>query len=189
MNAGKGSGPIKPASNPGEIPLEGAKSSPQGKRWLGGFFMPKCLLSPMREKWRFFMGINEHSIAFVPKELEVEERPDLRAFSINIVFASLKLLTVAVYYPDLSTFEESDSHLKLRYYNSVNHNWWIEIEYSKNRGWYEGARFHDNEWKGGATGVRREIFFSYFTMQGVLENEPTDPVFTKQLAEALKKYS
>lgn len=135
-----------------------------------------------------FMGNNETELAFVPKRLEIVERPELNVFPFNVVFASLKSLSVAMYLPEFSTFEETDSSRKLRYYNTASRSWWLEIEYSKERENYMGFRFCEGESRGGAFGAHWGWFFSHLTMEGVLENEPVDPEQTALFANALKEY-
>ena len=134
------------------------------------------------------MGIGETNLAFIPRELEIPERPDLKIFALNIVFASLRLLRVAEYVPDISTLKETPSFLKLRYFNTASRDWWIEVQYSKDNGWFQGDRYHKCEWLGGASGINRDMFFAHLTMADLETNEPIDATFTEQFAESLREF-
>lgn len=118
---------------------------------------------------------------FVPKRLEIEGRPELNNFSLNIMFMSVckaddnhqTILTV-IYLPDFATYRENDKEQRMKYFNSLDKSrkFWLEIIYSKEKRSYTGNKFCGKKFIGGADGKEWDIFFVHLTLLGVSQNTP-----------------
>ncbi len=118
---------------------------------------------------------------FVPKRLEVEGRPELSNFPLNVMFMSIcrtddnyqTVLTV-IYLPDFATYQENDKEQKMKYFNSLDKSrkFWLEIIYSKEKGSYTGNKFCGKKFVGGAYGKKWKIFFIHLTLLGVSQDTP-----------------
>ena len=122
-----------------------------------------------------------HRLMFVPKRLEIEGRPELNNFSLNIMFMSIckaddnhqTELTV-IYLPDFATYQENDKEQKMKYFNSLDKSrkFWLEIIYSKEKGSYTGNKFYEKKILGSAYGKKWDMFFVHLTLLGVSQNAP-----------------
>lgn len=122
-----------------------------------------------------------HRFMFVPKRLEIEGRPELNNFSLNIMFMSVckaddnhqTILTV-IYLPDFATYRENDKEQRMKYFNSLDKSrkFWLEIIYSKEKRSYTGNKFCGKKFIGGADGKEWDIFFVHLTLLGVSQNTP-----------------
>jgi len=124
------------------------------------------------------MEENNYQVAFVPKRLEVDGRPELNHFPLNVLFAGTRKedddkqrIHYSVYLPDFSTYTEDDKNQAMEYYNKIDRNWWLWISRNKESGSYVGYKYRgsrrDPESFGSATGMNYELFFRFFTALGV----------------------
>lgn len=116
---------------------------------------------------------------FVPRRLEIEGRPELNNFPFNVVFMSIckaddNCLTeqTAVYLPDFTTYGETDTVQRMKYFNSLDQTrkFWLEILYSKKENSYIGYKYCGEKSVGGASGKDWDSFFSYLTQLGVSQD-------------------
>jgi hypothetical protein len=133
----------------------------------------------------FFIGKNMNSkeinqppmVGFVPKRLEIEGRPDLNPFPLNMLFAAFKnergkkIAYSALYQPDLATFKKEKGILSMKYDNFYGESWVI-IEYVDSVRSYIGTKYVDGQAVRNAVGVDFIMFFAHFTAQGLADNEP-----------------
>src|SRR5262245_54204524 len=114
---------------------------------------------------------------FVPHELEVEGRPELRRFPANVLFAKVStrdgvpILGSALYEPDLSSFESSGTRSLLRYKNLHGGNCWLRIAYDSEQETWEGEKIIDGEMVGSASGPGWQGFFAHLTLLGLANGE------------------
>ena len=119
---------------------------------------------------------------FVPRRLEIEGKPELNNFPLNVVFMSrcqaddneLTELTV-IYLPDFTTYQENNKEQKMKYFNSLDKSrkFWLEIIYSKEKGLYTGNKFCGKKFVGGAVGKEWKAFFIHLTLLGVSQDTPS----------------
>lgn len=81
--------------------------------------------------------VRQTQFAFCPKPLEIKDRPELSAFSYNVMFHTIldsETMTTALYYPELESYKENEETMELRYRNEHNNKYWLEITYSTANG-------------------------------------------------------
>ena len=114
--------------------------------------------------------------AFIPGHLEIEGRPELNNFSLNIMFMSwtirdgVEISGTALYEPDLTTFADGLCQ-KLSYYNIHSRDCLIEIEYDTESFRYEGRKVINGQNVGLAIGSDWKNFFVHLTMLGLTNGE------------------
>jgi hypothetical protein len=124
----------------------------------------------------FYERFADREVMFVPKRLEIPDRPELNNFPLNIVFMTVTLLDdnterheTSIYEPDLSTFTHEGAEQKMKYYNNLDlgRHFWAEIIYDTNKQSYVGTKYHNDKYAGMAFGKTWDIFFFHFTLLGV----------------------
>ena len=120
------------------------------------------------------MGDGNYQVSFVPKRLEIDGRPELNHFSVNVLFAGAwregnQEIHYSVYLPDFLTYTEGDKNQGMEYYNAIDRNWWLWISRNKESGYYIGFKYRgrNTESIGGASGMNYEAFFRFFTGLGI----------------------
>jgi hypothetical protein len=116
---------------------------------------------------------------FIPHRLEIKEFPEYDNFPFNILFVSYANIDgvntsgSAVYYPDLSTFQEGEEKQSMTYYNQYDEkrNWTVVIEYDKQRKSWEGTKYCKGEFKGCGGGTEWNMAFAHLTALGVTNGE------------------
>lgn len=125
---------------------------------------------------RFYERRANHKLMFVPKRLNIPERPELNNFPYNIAFATNRLddrnqetQETAVYDPDSTTFTEDGTNQKMKYYNKLNpeKRFWVEIIYDTKRQSYFGTKYDGDKSIGSASGPKWDGFFIHLTLLGV----------------------
>jgi hypothetical protein len=123
-------------------------------------------------------GLSKNLLAgFVPRRIEIEGRPELQLFPLNILFAGLKnedgklIMGTSVYEPDLTSFREDREMLSMKYDNIYGESQVI-IEYNTVTKYWLGTKYIKGGSAGGAIGMDWHMFFSHFTMLGLANFEP-----------------
>ena len=112
---------------------------------------------------------------FIPNRLEVEERPELREFSQNILFANVfnsngvGMMASSIYVPDIDTYHQSDDGGSLTYRNIYNPENTVRITRYDDR--WEGEKFINDKLCLLATGGTWEQFFTQLTIMGLSKGE------------------
>ncbi|MBI2644870.1 hypothetical protein HYW94_01685 [Candidatus Uhrbacteria bacterium] len=124
----------------------------------------------------FYERFSDKKIMFVPKRLEIPNRPELNNFPFNIAFGAVTIndnnverYVTSVYEPDLSTFTWEGVKKKMKYYNNVDikRYFWAEIVYDIDRQSYIGTKYCGDTSAGMAFGGNWDMFFSHFTALGI----------------------
>lgn len=116
---------------------------------------------------------------FVPHRLEIEGRPELFNFPLNVLFVSFKLgkddkeiiMGSALYEPLLCTFIEVGEGQSMIYLNKYGGNYWLKIFYNKEGGTYTGKKYKNEEEVLVSDGANWDGFFFHFTMLGLSGGE------------------
>ena len=124
----------------------------------------------------FYERFADRKIMFVPKRLEIPDRPELNNFPFNIAFGTVTLADdnterqeTSVYEPDFTTFTQEGVEQKMKYYNNLNleRHFWAEIVYNTNDQSYVGTKYCGDKYAGMAFGKNWDMFFVHFTALGV----------------------
>ena len=116
-------------------------------------------------------------LMFIPHELEIEGRPELRKFPANVLFAKVttrdgvKVMGSALYEPDVSSFASDGTRRLLRYKNTHGGNCWLQIAYDTEKQAWEGDKIINGKIVGSASGNGWQGFFTHFTLLGLTNGE------------------
>ncbi len=127
---------------------------------------------------------------FVPKKLEILDRPELSVFSCNVLFMSMKLQDgkritgTALYRPEIETYREAGNEVKMRYRNIYGGDNWLEISYEPKRDFYVGRKYVGGQQAGMGCGREWKMFFFHFTALGVVHGEQC--LLEEELVEGLR---
>ena len=116
-------------------------------------------------------------LMFIPHELEIEGRPELRKFPANVLFAKVttkdgvKIMGSALYEPDVSSFASDGTRRLLRYKNTHGGNCWLQIAYDTEKQAWEGDKIINGKIVGSASGNGWQGFFTHFTLLGLTNGE------------------
>lgn len=125
---------------------------------------------------KFYEQLSNNTTMYIPKRLEIKERPELKNFSLNIMFSTTTLCDnntqqkeTSIYNPDLSTYKQEGSKQKMKYFNSLNfgREFWIEITYDTVKKSWSGTKYYKNKMLGMANGLTWDGFFIHLTALGV----------------------
>ena len=116
---------------------------------------------------------------FVPKRLEIEGRPELNVFPLNVLFGCQTTwnggpaLAAALYEPDLESYTASeDKTASMEYRNRYGGNGKLVITYDPGKTCsYSGQKFVNGRSCGMAFGSDWGNFFSHFTALGLAMGE------------------
>jgi len=114
---------------------------------------------------------------FVPYRLELKNFPKYDNFPYNLAFISYANIDgvdksgTAIYYPDFSTFKESDSEHSMNYYNQYNRDWRVEVVYDLAKKSWEGTKYFKDEWQGQGGGPEWNMGMAHMTMAGLVKGE------------------
>ena len=121
--------------------------------------------------------LNKNLLAgFVPRRIEIEGRPELSLFPLNVIFAGLKneggklIMGTSVYEPDLTSFRDENGMLSMKYDNIYGESL-VVIEYNKATKYWLGTKYVKGESAGGSIGMDWHMFFSHFTILGLANFE------------------
>jgi hypothetical protein len=115
--------------------------------------------------------------SFIPSELKIEGRPDLRVFPLNVLFAKYKtkdgktIMGSALYEPNIESLKQDKKEWQMRYYNIYNSKDWLLIKYHSEKHTYWGHKFVNNKSAGSAFGIEWKMFFVHFTNLGLVNGE------------------
>jgi len=115
--------------------------------------------------------------SFIPKRLIISQRPELKNFPLNVLFASFKmekgtnLMGSVLYEPDLSTFKKDGEIFSLTYRNSLGGNSQVIISYDTLRKRWSGEKFVNNKPFSVTDGKDWKGFFIHLTMLGLANGE------------------
>jgi len=116
------------------------------------------------------------TFAFIPKRLDIPDRPELSDFPRNILFANTVQLGqytdvhLALYEPDFSTFEAKDGQRQMTYRNSQGGDSQVRV-IKEAAGYYTGVRTINGVDKDISNGNDWKNFFLYLTLHGVYRDE------------------
>lgn len=129
-------------------------------------------------------AINNTTCAFIPKHLEIENRPELQVFPNRVVYMSHKrddnnkLITAFSFYePVLDTLDQSTDRWEMRYENGTRYendlkkDCWLSISYFPDKKIYSASKYIRGELKVVAGGCDWKSFFMHLTMTGIQEGE------------------
>lgn len=126
----------------------------------------------------FYERFAEQRSMFVPHRLEIPDRPELNNFPFNIMFCTITLADdnkqrdeTSMYEPDITTFIEEDEEQKMRYYNILSKEYWVEIVYNTSNQSYVGTKYHSDKSVGMAFGRNWNMFFVHLTALGVASGQ------------------
>jgi len=126
----------------------------------------------------FYEKLTEERHAFIPRRLNIDDRPELNNFPFNVLFGTSCIaddgvnLQTAEYLPDFSSYQENNDEQRMKYFNRLDadRRFWLEIIYSKKDKSYQGNRYYQNELISITDGKNWDGFFVHLTMSGIAEN-------------------
>lgn len=128
----------------------------------------------------FYERFADRKIMYVPKHLEILDRPELNNFPFNIAFGTATLddnnterHETSLYEPDFSTFTQEGVEQKMKYYNKLDPGryFWVEIVYNTKKQSYVGTKYRGDQYAGKAFGTEWNAFFVHLTALGVTDGE------------------
>ena len=116
------------------------------------------------------------TFAFIPKRLEIPNRPELSDFPRNILFANTVQLGqysdvhLALYEPDFFTFKSNDGQKQMTYRNTQGGDSQVMV-IKEAQGYYTGVRTINGGEKDISNGETWKNFFLYLALHGVYRDE------------------
>lgn len=123
---------------------------------------------------------DDSRLMFVPRELSVKGRRNLRVFPANVLFAKVGYLRgepvmgSALYEPVLSSFKENASIQSLTFANKFGAGSWIVITYDSQGPSWNGNKHVNGKSVGSTSGTEWNKFFEYLTLLGLSDGEPCE---------------
>lgn len=114
---------------------------------------------------------------FIPHRLEIDGRPELSLFPLNVLFAKQKMENnqvirgSALYTPEFDTIMLAGTNFSMRYRNSYGGESYLIIEYNFLKRTYTGSKFVHEKLVGMADGNEWNPFFIHFTILGLVNGE------------------
>ena len=116
--------------------------------------------------------------AFIPHQLEIDGRPELSIFPLNVLFGQYKntaegrtILGNALYEPDFGSFRTRGKKCSMTYCNAYGGDSHLVIKYDGLRKNYIGEKFVNGKSSGMAFGTDWKMFFVHFTALGLTDGE------------------
>jgi len=115
--------------------------------------------------------------ACVPRELEIEGRPELSVFPFNVLFMQHNqengktICGSAIYEPDLESLQQGKDKWFMRYHNVYGGDNWLVIEYDTVSRGYHGKKIVNGKSAWTTDGPKWDGFFTHFTMLGLADGE------------------
>jgi len=115
--------------------------------------------------------------SFIPSELEIEDRSELKVFPLNVMFAKYKIengktiMGSSLYEPDISSLKQGKKEWSMRYYNIYKKENWLVIKYNLEKHTYWGEKSVNGKNVGEASGPDWKMFFIHFTALGLANGE------------------
>ena len=124
-------------------------------------------------------SINKGTLySFIPHQLEIESKPELNVFPLNVLFSSfgtrdgVRVSGSVCYDPDIKTFKQDGTESSIEYRNKYGGTAWLKITYnSEKNGQYHGEKYIGDKSVGMADGPDWKIFFIHFTAIGLVNGE------------------
>jgi len=122
--------------------------------------------------------IDDSSVMFIPKRLEIHGLPKLNNFPINILFGSVNRnneimdpIRTNEYIPDISSFSEKDKIQRLKYVDKSDktEKHWAEIIFDASTESYTGHKYIGRDQVGSAIGKDWNKFFIHFSALGTTD--------------------
>jgi len=116
------------------------------------------------------------TFAFIPKHLDIPDRPELNDFPRNILFTNTVQLgkysdvRLALYEPDFSTFELMEGKKQLFYRNAHGGDSQVRI-IKEDQGTYWGVKIVNGVEKSNSAGETWKDFFLYLSLPGIWKDE------------------
>jgi hypothetical protein len=117
------------------------------------------------------------SLMFIPNELDIEGRPELRKLPASVLFAEVganegaRVLGSALYEPDLSSLYFDGGECTLRYQNKHGGDSSVRITYHVGKQMWEGEKSVAGKIVGVALGADWKHFFTQLTLLGLAKGE------------------
>lgn len=117
-------------------------------------------------------------IGFIPRPLEISNRPDLNAFPCNVLFTRFKIengktiAESALYKPDLGSFRQDGEINSMLYRNIYGGESWLVIDYDRAKKSYSGSKIVRGKFAGLGMGPNWNTFFVHLTELGLAKGEP-----------------
>ncbi len=114
---------------------------------------------------------------FVPKPLDIPDRPELAIFPLNVLFVRYGQIGgknfsgSALYEPNLASFKMVGEKVFLEYRNIYGGDSFLVIEYDVLNERYLGIKTVNNKNVGEASGKEWKMFFVHFTSLGLAAGE------------------
>lgn len=114
---------------------------------------------------------------FVPRRLEIEDRPELHDFPLNVMFMRYgirdgkQVSATALYEPDIGSYRQEGEIRSMEYHNKYGPVDWLVIRYDRSRQRYTGEKTVNGECVGIADGTEWKWFFVHFTSLGLFNRE------------------
>jgi len=114
---------------------------------------------------------------FVPCRLEIESRPELTNFPLNVMFMQLKIENgktisgTALYEPDLGSYKKDGNVSSMEYHNIYGPTNWLVIEYDSSKLSYLGKKIVNGKFVVEAIGKQWNMFFVHLTAFGLANGE------------------
>lgn len=120
----------------------------------------------------------EPRFGYIPKHLEIPERPELAVFSFNILFTQdamvkgERITGSAIYEPVLSSYFRTGDTAMMWYQNIYGEHGHIVMEYDHAKVMWTGTKFVRGKRVLLATGPEWNKFFIHLTLVGLANGEP-----------------
>ncbi len=124
----------------------------------------------------FYERRADNIFTYVPRRLEIPDRPEFNNFPKNIGFITktqpdtgAALYLTAEYAPEYSTFSKAGPEQKMIYYNDLGseRRCWIDIVYNTSDQSYVGTKYYNNKVVGETNAKGWNKFFTLFSAMGV----------------------
>lgn len=124
--------------------------------------------------------------AFVPRPLEVEDRPELSVFPLNVMYVSTASIDgvdtseTSLYEPYFASYRRNDKTQCMRYYNKYSAVDYIDITYYFDVSKYIGVKYVKGKEVLSAYGSEWKAFFVHLTLNKLAKGEGRifEPGFT-----------
>jgi hypothetical protein len=122
--------------------------------------------------------LNKTHYMFIPKRLEIAERPEMSRFPANVLFLSFRNTDgrlqagSALYEPDFDTYHSEQGLCSMRYHNVYGGDCYLAVTYHERNGQYRGEKFVNGKRVSVTVSTDNwRSFFTHFTMLGLVDGE------------------
>jgi hypothetical protein len=113
---------------------------------------------------------------FIPKRLEVTEKPEMSNFPVNVLFVSFRIADgrlqagSALYEPDFDTYHREENQTSMKYHN-VYGGGYLVVTFDEIDRRYRGEKSVNRKPVGLSIGGDWQSFFMHFTLLGLPDGE------------------